>query len=1000
MDSNITTELVASSPSPSTNSWKYDVFLSFRGADTRYSFTDHLHSSLLRRGINTFMDDDQLERGQDISEVLNQAIRESRIFIIIFSENYASSSWCLEELARIIEYKNPQQQIVIPVFYKVDPAHVRNQRGPFDEAFVQHESRFKDDLEKVSRWRAALKEAANLAGMKVNNFGHESKIIHEITEMVLLKLNRVYLTYGTNYPVEIDSRLQEMNDLLGDGVTDVRMVGIWGMGGIGKTTLAKAVYNSVAHKFEGSCFLGNVREISEAQGGLVRLQKTLLHNILGLKISIKDVYSGVNIIKRKLCDKRVLLIIDDVDDLNQLKYLAGSSGWFGVGSRIIITTRNLHFLHAHGVDFTYLVREVESDEALELFSSNAFPTSRLPDDYQVLARRFVGYAQGIPLALTAMGSLLYKKSIDEWQSILERYERAPASNIHEILKITKKALDHHIKRPEENVLTNVEEHAGGLNEVVNTAKLLGVETFSRTQEEERIQGHINRTDDVTIVWIVEKKFIGDPKGLFEGCFNRMEQNEDENNVNLVEGDETFSSIQEEDLLGKPPGTDDALNKVENTEKLVEGDQTFSSTQEEDRLEGKIQGTNYITGQNEDENTEQLVEGDKTFSSSQEEDLLLQRKTPGTDDALYKAETTEKLVDGDETNSSSQEEDRLQGKIQGTDDITEPNEAESTSTQVVETVEAKILGTEDVTGVLIEAASTNCLLEGDETFSSTLEVETLHAKIPETEDVTGITEATSVEKFLEGDEAFPTTDAVERLHEKIPGSDGDITHDCVEKFIEGDEIASGTQALQTLQGRSPNTDTEDVTGVNATEGTEGFPGRDETSSATEKLEMLRIHIDDVIADTVEWIFLILSFFLEILAAICDQFFSPGNPQFALTGMWLASVALFFYICELILKCKNGESSSPRLEMFPDIFGLICGISQWLSTIARFVCMLKGMESPFRVNILPVIFLGCLGARKLIVNNKRCKTENRIELTSIVHVPKNGPTPDEAQTEKGS
>ncbi|CAL2279018.1 unnamed protein product [Prunus armeniaca] len=442
MDYNITTEPAASSSSPSTRQWKYDVFLSFRSTDTRYSFTDHLYSSLLNRGIKTFMEDNLRRGDPEALKELFQAIQESRISIIIFSENFASSTWCLDEVAMILERKKSEQHIITPVFYKVEPADVARQTGTFGEAFVDHECRHKDNLEMVERWRTALTEAANLSGMILNHDGRESKFIHEITEEISRKLNRAYLTYETNYPIEIDSRIREMNDLLGVGVADVRMVGIWGIRGMGKTTLAKAVYNSVAHKFEGSCFLENVRENSKAPGGLGQLQKILLHNILGLKMSrVTNVDSEVNIIKGMLRYKRVLLILDDVDQLNQLKYLAGSSDWFGAGSRIIITTRDEHLLLAHGVEFTYQVKELESDEALELFSSNAFPTSRPPDDYQVLARRFVDYAQGNPLALTAIGSLLYGKSIDGWHSILENYERAPASNIHEILKITKKEHD-------------------------------------------------------------------------------------------------------------------------------------------------------------------------------------------------------------------------------------------------------------------------------------------------------------------------------------------------------------------------------------------------------------------------------------------------------------------------------------------------------------------------------------------------------------------------------
>lgn len=154
----------SSSSSSSPHSWTHDVFLSFRGEDTRYNFTDHLHSSLDRKGVNTFMDNDELERGTDISPALLKAIQGSMISLIIFSGNYASSTWCLDELAHIIQCRESKQHMVFPIFYKVDPSHVRHQRGTFGEAIANHECNFKNDMNKVLRWKAALVEAANLSG--------------------------------------------------------------------------------------------------------------------------------------------------------------------------------------------------------------------------------------------------------------------------------------------------------------------------------------------------------------------------------------------------------------------------------------------------------------------------------------------------------------------------------------------------------------------------------------------------------------------------------------------------------------------------------------------------------------------------------------------------------------------------------------------------------------------------------------------------------------------
>ena len=150
-------------PSSSSNTcqFKYDVFLSFRGEDTRNKFTSHLEKALRDKKIVTFIDY-QLNSGDEISPSLLKAIEESQISIIVFSQDYASSGWCLEELVKILERKQNHEQIVIPVFYEIDPSHVRHQSGSFAVAFAKHQQRTCKD--KVQRWKDALKEAANLSG--------------------------------------------------------------------------------------------------------------------------------------------------------------------------------------------------------------------------------------------------------------------------------------------------------------------------------------------------------------------------------------------------------------------------------------------------------------------------------------------------------------------------------------------------------------------------------------------------------------------------------------------------------------------------------------------------------------------------------------------------------------------------------------------------------------------------------------------------------------------
>ena len=157
----------ASSSSPSSSNtprWTYDVFLSFRGEDTRNNFTNHLFDALKRKGIFTFRDDEKLERGKSILPELENAIEESRVAIVIFSRNYASSTWCLEELAKIVRCMKVKGMTVLPVFYNMDPSDIRKQKGTFAQAFVEHEEYFMENMKKVQKWRDALKEVANIAG--------------------------------------------------------------------------------------------------------------------------------------------------------------------------------------------------------------------------------------------------------------------------------------------------------------------------------------------------------------------------------------------------------------------------------------------------------------------------------------------------------------------------------------------------------------------------------------------------------------------------------------------------------------------------------------------------------------------------------------------------------------------------------------------------------------------------------------------------------------------
>ncbi|XP_034889997.1 disease resistance protein RPV1-like [Populus alba] len=418
------------SPSPSTPSTlttaqpqviKYDVFLSFRGEDTRVAFTSHLYDALNRKQILTFIDY-QLVRGDEISASLLKTIEEAKLSVIVFSENYASSKWCLEELAKIIERRKNNGQIVIPVFYQVDQSHVRNQTGRFGDALARLIKKKALTMDKEQSFRDALTDAANLSGWSLGKFELESEFIEKIIGDVSNKLQAMSSSHTTAGLFGIDVRVNKVESLLKMESPDVLIVGIQGMDGIGKTTIAQAVCNKVRSRFEG-IFFANFRQELKT-GSMADLQRSFLSQLLGQEIMSIGSFSFRNSFEReRLRRKKVFIVLDDVDDFMPLEewkdLLDGRHNSFGSGSKVLITSRDKQVLK-NVVDETYEVEGLNYEESLKLFSSKALKNCNPTIDHRELIEKIVSHVQGNPLALIDLGSSLYGKSTVEWCSALNK----------------------------------------------------------------------------------------------------------------------------------------------------------------------------------------------------------------------------------------------------------------------------------------------------------------------------------------------------------------------------------------------------------------------------------------------------------------------------------------------------------------------------------------------------------------------------------------------------
>ncbi|GLJ29009.1 hypothetical protein SUGI_0572520 [Cryptomeria japonica] len=361
------------------------------------------------------------------------------LHIAIFSKNYAQSSWCLAELSFML--KTGTQ--IVPVFYHVQPDDVRYAKGVYAEAFFRHTKKGRYTLEKLQEWKNALNNVSYNVGGIIHNDDDEGALLRKIVGCVLKVVKNVPFVVA-NHPIGLDEILRNFERTTLQSTethNNVQIVGIWGMGGSGKTTLAKEIYNNKYRIMDKSSFLVDVRDAA-SKSKLHKKQKKLLEDFGLQGVSIDNVEEGKSILASRLRSIRLLIILDDVDSVDQLDALVPKKESLGWGSLIVVTSREFEVLRCWGISSIYKMKALDRPHARQLFCWHAFLQPFPHQAFEDLVEKFLNVCHGLPLSLKVFGAQLYGISNkDHWESQLQKISRILPKDIKERLKVSYDALD-------------------------------------------------------------------------------------------------------------------------------------------------------------------------------------------------------------------------------------------------------------------------------------------------------------------------------------------------------------------------------------------------------------------------------------------------------------------------------------------------------------------------------------------------------------------------------